>query len=168
MKLIIAVIIMLGGFRSVGAGTPPCRCDYYSPVNFDRYKAKIDSVFAKIGRPQETLLIGARNFSQSNVMIIIISGKGQRGFLYDFVKNEKKEIPGKSLANLRKSLMDNKKVLTSDRIIEKQNIDHDHSYVFSFDYAKSRKLFEICFSQLMTIRKEKAARPFMNYQNFIR
>lgn len=170
MKKILFSSVLLFQFSFISLAqiikTSDSKCQYYSPVEIKTYKFKIDSIFQFYNKKYDTVLfIGNRNFSGAKALFIIKADGLFKGYLYDFIKHRYKTISNNKPKEMADQIRKNSKELKTSRAIQPQYISHDLSFFVSDNNGTD--IYEVCYSQVMTIKSTPLGNLFVYYmKNF--
>lgn len=148
-----------------GGDTAICNCEYYSSYKINIYKQKIDSISSKLRlKYSNVIFIGHRSFATADLLFITRSGnKGYKGFFYDLFKNKERVVIGADVTKMADKILADSISLKNSYSIPCQYISHDFSFFVSFELEKNT--YEVCYSQVLTVRDKSIGKLFIYYLN---
>ena len=171
MKEIVSLLIfsffMTTSAKGNATDTSICKCRYYSSFEINEYKKIADSIgeilYDKYGN---LLVIGERSFSGANLLFIVKRHKEYRGFFYNLGNKKSRVIDNITINQMAvKILTDSNAIKHSDKIPCKF-ISHDFSFFVSF--GRTVQFYEVCYSQVLSVKSKPIGRLFSYYmKNFM-
>lgn len=139
-----------------------CKCQYYSSYNLKTYINKIDSIRKVISKNYGNVaLIGYRSFSAANVLFISKGKGGYKGFFYNLIKKSNQVIKSPKVKEMANRILNDTSAIKNSDTIKPQYISHDFSFFVSYRGGKS--IYEVCYSQVLTVRNKKIGQLFIYY-----
>lgn len=160
-------IFVLSSFFSIKClgqrgDTSVCKCQYYSSYNIKTYRHKLDSIRQVINKNYgNVIFIGYRSFSAANVLFIIKTKGVYKAFFYNLVKGSSQVIKGRKVSEIADRILKDTNAVKNSAKIKQQYISHDFSFFVSYNNGKN--IYELCYSQVLTVKNNHTGQLFTYY-----
>lgn len=166
MKSLIIILVFYSLFTQScnGNDTTNCKCTYYSSFDLEKYKFKTDSICQFLNYEYgHAIMIGHRSFAEANLLFIIKNKEDYRGFFYDLANNKSREVNNSIINKLAEGMYLNEANMKKACMLPKQEISHDFSFFVSFE--SPNKLYEICYSQILSAKDNVISKLLLYYKD---
>jgi hypothetical protein len=146
-----------------GGDTATCKCSYYSSYKISVYNHKKDSISSLLYKKYgNVILIGQRSFATSNLLFITITRNNEyKGFFYDLVNKKNKIVHGNEVKVMADRILADTMAIKSSDKIPCQYISHDFGFFVSFKHLEGT--YEVCYSQVLSVRDKSIGALFLYY-----